>query len=47
MLLNRTALGFIAGFACIIALSFALILFAGNEAAEREAAARAAAELER
>ncbi|MDP3734971.1 MAG: hypothetical protein Q8R39_00920 [bacterium] len=46
MLFNRTALGFIVGFSAVIALSFALMVFAGRQAADKETAARAASELE-
>ncbi len=46
MLFNRTALGFIIGFSCIIALSFAVMVYAGKHAAEQEAQARRAAEIE-
>jgi hypothetical protein len=46
MPLNRTALGFIVGFCFVIALSFALMAIADKESADKDAAARAAYELE-
>lgn len=47
MLFNRTALGFIVGFVSVIVISFAVMMVAGRRAAEHEAEARAASELER